>query len=317
MELLIVLVVIGFIALLSWAVMSGSLQGRNERQEILATSTMDPSNTLSALGRTIAGLGYVKTYEDAVSAVFSREIPPSCAFGILWFLVGIIPGILYLVFGKYTTVLTVSTAREGEATRVTLDARGRVAINDAIALVRESPQLCSIEVPGLEVAIAPPTATRQVAQAVVLTAIAVAFSPLFIPIGITKVFPAQHMVNVLGAVLLGPWYALAVATAAGIIRNALNIGTIFAFPGGMIGAFLAGYLYHWTRNIYLGALGEIVGTGLIGATVSALIVGPVFLGKTMALSTFIIAFSASTVAGSIIGVVALLVLRRAGYPVPT
>jgi len=155
--------------------------------------------------------------------------------------------------------------------------------------------------------------TRKVARAVVLTAIAVTFSPFSIPIGITKVFPAQHMVNVLGAVLLGPWYALAVATAAGIIRNALNLGTIFAFPGGMIGAFLAGYAYRWTRNLYLGALGEVVGTGLIGATVSALIVGPVFLGKTMALGTFIIAFSASTIAGSAIGVVALLVLQRVGY----
>ena len=155
--------------------------------------------------------------------------------------------------------------------------------------------------------------TRKVAQAVVLTAIAVVLSPLFIPIGITKVFPAQHMVNVLGAALLGPWYALAVATAAGIIRNVLNLGTIFAFPGGMIGALVAGYVYRWTQNIYLGAVGEIVGTGLIGATVSALIVGPIFLGKTMALGTFIIAFAASTVAGSIIGVLALLVLRRAGY----
>lgn len=155
--------------------------------------------------------------------------------------------------------------------------------------------------------------TRKVAQAVVLTAIAVAFSPLFIPIGITKCFPAQHMVNVLGAVLLGPWYALAVATAAGIIRNVLNLGTIFAFPGGMIGAFLAGWVYRWTRNIYLGALGEVVGTGLIGATLSALIVGPVFLRRTMALTTFLIAFSASTIAGSIIGVAALLALRRAGY----
>jgi len=154
--------------------------------------------------------------------------------------------------------------------------------------------------------------TRKAAYAVVLTAIAVALAPFFIPIGITKCYPAQHMVNVLGAVLLGPWYALAVATAAAIIRNALNLGTIFAFPGGMIGAFLAGWAYRLTRNIYIAALGEVVGTGLIGATVSALFVGPVFLGKTMALGTFIVAFSASTIAGSVIGVLILIGLRRAG-----
>lgn len=155
--------------------------------------------------------------------------------------------------------------------------------------------------------------TRKVAQAVVLTALAVALSPFFIPIGITKCYPAQHMVNVLGAVLLGPWYAAAVALAAGIIRNALGTGTIFAFPGGMIGAFLAGLVFRYTRNIYFAALGEVVGTGLIAATVSALLVGPIFLGKTMPLLAFVVSFSASTIAGSIIGVLGLLALRRAGY----
>jgi energy coupling factor transporter S component ThiW len=155
--------------------------------------------------------------------------------------------------------------------------------------------------------------TRKVAQAVVLTALAVALSPFFIPIGITKVYPAQHMVNVLGAALLGPWYATAVALAAAIIRNALGTGTLFAFPGGMIGAFLAGLAFRYTRNIYFAALGEVVGTGLIAATVSALLVGPVFLGKTMPLLAFIVSFSASTIAGSVIGLLGLLALRRAGY----
>ncbi len=154
---------------------------------------------------------------------------------------------------------------------------------------------------------------RKVAYAVVLTALAIAFSPLFIPVGIIKAYPAQHMINVIGAVLVGPWYALAVATAAAIIRNALNLGTIFAFPGGMIGAFLAGWAYRLSRNIYLAALAEVIGTGLIASTLSALVIGPVFLKKTMALGTFILAFSASTIAGSILGVLVLLGLKRAGF----
>ncbi len=157
------------------------------------------------------------------------------------------------------------------------------------------------------------TRTRKTAYAVVLTAVAIALGPLHIPVGITKCYPAQHMINVLGAVLLGPWYALAVATAAAIIRNVLNIGTIFAFPGGMIGAFLAGWAYRITRNIYVAAAGEIIGTGIIGATVSALVVGPLFLGKTMALGAFIVAFSASTIVGSTLGVLILKGLERAGF----
>lgn len=154
---------------------------------------------------------------------------------------------------------------------------------------------------------------RKVAYAVVLTALAVALSPFFIPVGITKIYPVQHMVNVISGVILGPWYALAVATATAIIRNALNLGTIFAFPGGMIGAFLAGWAYRLSRNIYLAALAEVIGTGLIASTLSALVIGPVFLKKTMALGTFIIAFSASTIAGSILGVLILLGLKRAGF----
>ncbi len=156
------------------------------------------------------------------------------------------------------------------------------------------------------------TTTKKVAYSIVLTALAVVLSPIFIPFGITKVFPAQHMINVIAGVVVGPWYATTIAGAAGLIRNLLGTGTIFAFPGGMIGAFLAGYAYRITKSIIFAALGEVIGTGLIGATVSALIVGPVFLHKSMALMSFIIAFSLSTVFGSIIGVFILFLLKKAG-----
>ncbi len=154
--------------------------------------------------------------------------------------------------------------------------------------------------------------TRKVAYAVVLTAIAVVLSPLSIPIGPVKVLPAQHFANVLGAVLLGPWYALADAAAASIIRNALGTGTLFAFPGSMIGAFIAGYVFVFTRNIYLAACGEVIGTGILGALVSTLLVSPLFMGKPMEATALIIPFLASTLGGSILGVLGLLVLRRAG-----
>lgn len=154
--------------------------------------------------------------------------------------------------------------------------------------------------------------SRQVAYAVILTAIAVALSPFSIPVGPTKVFPAQHMVNVLGAVMLGPWYAVAIAIAASILRNVMGTGSLFAFPGSMIGAFIAGYVFIATRNIYLAALGEIIGTGIIGALVSAMLVSPVFMGKPMEATALVIPFLASTIGGSIIGVLGLIVLRRAG-----
>ena len=152
--------------------------------------------------------------------------------------------------------------------------------------------------------------TKSIARAVILVAIAVALSPFFIPVGISKCFPAQHMVNVLAAVMLGPWYAVVIALVAGIIRNILGLGTLLAFPGGMIGAFLAGLAYRAFRNIYLAGVGEILGTGLLGALASAWIVGPIFMGKSMAVATLIIAFSVSTLGGTIIGIIALHLLRK-------
>ena len=154
--------------------------------------------------------------------------------------------------------------------------------------------------------------TKDVARAVILVAVAVALSPFFIPVGISKCFPAQHMVNVLGAVMLGPGYAVAIAAIAAIIRNILGLGTLLAFPGGMFGALLAGLAYQLSKNIYLAGLGEIVGTGILGSVVSVWIVAPLFMAKNMALATLMIAFSVSTIGGTIIGVIALHLLRKGG-----
>lgn len=154
--------------------------------------------------------------------------------------------------------------------------------------------------------------TRSVARAVILVAVAVALSPVFIPVGISKCFPAQHMINVIAAVMLGPAYAVGIATAAGIIRNILGLGTLLAFPGGMIGAFLAGLAYRAFNNIYAAGLGEVIGTGVLGSLASVWIVAPLFMGKTMALATLMVAFSVSTIGGTIIGIIALHLLRKAG-----
>ena len=156
--------------------------------------------------------------------------------------------------------------------------------------------------------------TRKVAQAVILVAIGVALAPYTsFPIGIAKVNPTQHFVNVLGAVLLGPWWAVANAAIIGIIRNAMGVGTLLAFPGGMIGAFLAGYAYRYSRNIYLAGLGEVIGTGIIAALVSGWFVAPVFMRKTMAMTALIASFLGSTILGTLIGLAALKLLEQAGY----
>lgn len=158
------------------------------------------------------------------------------------------------------------------------------------------------------------TDTRSVAYAVVLVAIGVALAPFTsIPLGIARVNPTQHLINIVAAVLLGPWWAVGVAASISIIRNALGVGTILAFPGSMIGAFLAGYLYRATGKLYLGALGEIVGTGIIAALMSALIIAPVFLQQQVAIAALIASFLGSTLLGTFLGILALRLLERTGF----
>ena len=81
----------------------------------------------------------------------------------------------------------------------------------------------------------------------------------------------------------------------------------------MIGAFLAGWVYRFSHNMYLGALGEVIGTGVIGSVVSALIIAPMLMGKSMAVGALVVAFSGSTLLGSVIGILGLKLLERAGF----
>jgi energy coupling factor transporter S component ThiW len=158
----------------------------------------------------------------------------------------------------------------------------------------------------------PASDTRKVAYSVVLVAVGVALAPYTsIPVGIARINPTQHFVNVVGAVLLGPWWALGVAFVIGALRNAMGVGTLLAFPGGMIGAFLAGWLFVRFRSLYLGAAGEIVGTGFVAPVVSALFVAPVLMGKAIPLLALMPSFLGSTLAGAVLGVLAVKLLEKA------
>ena len=76
-----------------------------------------------------------------------------------------------------------------------------------------------------------------------LTAVAVVGSLFSFPVLGSQCAPVQHMVNIVCAVCLGPWYGVGVAFAASLIRNLLGLGTPMAFPGSMLGALLCGLVY--------------------------------------------------------------------------
>jgi energy coupling factor transporter S component ThiW len=130
-----------------------------------------------------------------------------------------------------------------------------------------------------------------------------------IPIGFTKVFPMQHFLNVLSAVLLGPYYAVAQAFCVSLLRNLMGTGSLFAFPGSMVGAYLAALLFSKTRKIYFAFFGEVVGTGILGALLSYPIAA-LILGQKATLSGFIPLFIFSSFAGALLGFVILTVFLR-------
>src|SRR5690625_5102380 len=122
---------------------------------------------------------------------------------------------------------------------------------------------------------------------------------IWFPAGIAKAYPVQHAVNVLAAILLGTGPAVTIAFMIGLLRNMLGIGSLLAFPGGMIGALLAGVLYKKFSRNYISGIGEVVGTGLIGALI-AVPFAKMLMGTSFGASFFIPPFLIISLTGSIL-----------------
>ena len=155
---------------------------------------------------------------------------------------------------------------------------------------------------------------RKMTLAALLCAIAVVGSMFSFPVAGSKCAPVQHMVNVLCAVLLGPWYGFGAAFVASLIRNLLGLGSLMAFPGSMCGALLCGIVYHKTRQLLPTLAGEVFGTGILGGLL-AWPVAILFMGKAageVAFYAYIVPFLVSTVGGSLIAGVILLALEKNG-----
>ncbi len=152
---------------------------------------------------------------------------------------------------------------------------------------------------------------KKMALASVLAALAVVLSPLSIPIGASKCFPIQHLVNVLAGVFLGPGYACGAAFVTSLIRNIMGTGSLLAFPGSMCGAFLCGVVYSKTKNLFAGCIGEIIGTGVIGGLL-AYPVATLVMGKQAAVFAYVVPFLTATVVGSAMAFMIIALLQKSG-----
>jgi energy coupling factor transporter S component ThiW len=123
--------------------------------------------------------------------------------------------------------------------------------------------------------------------------------------------PFQHFVDVLAAVFVGPWYGFASALICGAMRM-MSGRTIQAVTGAIFGPILGGLLYKKTKNIYLVFLGEVIGTGILGATASYPLM-KLFYGLDAQKWYYYIPFYIpSAVVGAAMGVAVLLILKRSG-----
>ena len=134
--------------------------------------------------------------------------------------------------------------------------------------------------------------TKKLALAGVLCAVAVVGSMFSFPVFGSKCAPVQHMVNVLCAVLLGPWYGVGAAFVASLLRNLLGLGSLMAFPGSMCGALLCGIVYHKTHKLLPTLIGKAAGD--------------------IAFYAYIVPFLVSTAGGSIIAGIILFALEKNG-----
>ena len=156
------------------------------------------------------------------------------------------------------------------------------------------------------------TNIKKLTLTAVFAAIAVVGSMFSFPVFGSKCAPVQHIINVMCAVFVGPWYGLACAFVASLIRNLLGLGTPLAFPGSMCGVLLAGLLYKYSGKLILAYAGEVFGTAVIGGMLAFPVANLILHNTAATLFTFVVPFLVSTAGGTIIAIVIITALSKSG-----
>lgn len=147
-----------------------------------------------------------------------------------------------------------------------------------------------------------------------LVAVGVVISPI---LRVEGMCPMAHLINIVCSVLLGPWWSLLCATLIGIIRMIFLGIPPLALTGAVFGAVLSGIFYRLSNGKILAAcIGEVIGTGFIGATVSYPVMKLLWNGTGaydfLTLFFYVPSFIGGTLIGGTVAFLLLTALSRNG-----
>ncbi|MBE6782504.1 MAG: energy coupling factor transporter S component ThiW [Ruminococcaceae bacterium] len=139
-------------------------------------------------------------------------------------------------------------------------------------------------------------------------AIGVVISPI---LRVEGMCPMAHLINIVCSVFMGPWYSLLCAVLIGIIRMIFMGIPPIALTGAVFGAFLSGLFYRMSKGkIICAVIGEIFGTGIIGAILSYPVM-TYFWGRTDLTWLFYVpSFIGGTLIGGSIAFVLLISMNK-------
>lgn len=138
-----------------------------------------------------------------------------------------------------------------------------------------------------------------------LVALGVLISPI---LRVEGMCPMAHFINIICSVFLGPWYSLLCASLIGILRMATMAIPPLALTGAVFGAFLSGFFYRLSKGkILFAVLGEVIGTGIIGAIVSYPVMSLLWGREGLTWLFYVPSFVSATLIG---GSIAYVFLRK-------
>ena len=147
-----------------------------------------------------------------------------------------------------------------------------------------------------------------------LVAVGVVISPI---LRVEGMCPMAHLINIVCAVLLGPWWSLLCAMLIGIIRMLFLGIPPLALTGAVFGAVLSGVFYRLSNGKILAAcIDEVIGTGIIGAIVSYPVMTLLWNGtgayNHLTLFFYVPSFIGGTLIGGTVAFLLLGALSRCG-----